>query len=511
VRAHPSSSPEVSSAEGPATGSGRGSALVVAVPGLIACCLGLWGAGTLSFDRDEAVTVSLARRPMPGILRVLPHFDVVHGAYYLTQHFVATALGTSEIALRTPSIIGTAVAAAGTAALGRRLMSPLGGLLAGSLYAAMPIAGFYAHVARQYAIVPGAAAIVTVLFLRALERETPRAYAAYAVGMSLLGVLHLFAVLLIPVHLLALACGRPARARVRAALVACAAAMIPLIPIMLVAWTQQSLIAWAKPPNIGTVILFVLDFAGGRPAAPVLILLMVAAWVPWHRHRRTEVAEPLGPVGVRTLATVWFLVPPALLMTISQFHPVYSPRYVLVSLPGAVLLATLGALRVPWRRVGAGLLIVAIVLTIPPNVRERRASSAIDQFREAAKIVHAGERPADVVVYLPGGRRAVAEAYPRYFSGVRDIALARSATKAADLTGTEVSAVTLRHRFETIAPQRVWLVAFSRYVVCGGTHDLSPMNQAKMAILTQSFQHQNCWAVNGMTVELYLRRPAAVR
>jgi mannosyltransferase len=207
---------------------------------------------------------------------------------------------------------------------------------------------------------------------------------------------------------------------------------------------------------------------------------------------------------VRALASAWFLAPPVLLLTLSLFHPVYSPRYVLVGLPGAVLLTTAGAVRVPWRRLGVAALIVAVLLMIPPNVNERRASSALDQFREAAKIVKEGARPGDVVVYLPGGRRSVAEAYPRSFSGVRDIAIARSATEAADLTGTEVSAATLRRRFETVAARRAWLVAFSRYVLCGRTQNLSPMNQAKLAILNQRFRRQGCWEVHGLTVELYL-------
>lgn len=538
MHAHPSSSPRVCSPGN--TGSegspARISALsarirgwppdgmfVVAIPGLIAFCLALWGAGALSFDRDEAITVSMARRSVPDIMRVLPHFDVVHGLYYLTQHFVVAVLGTSEIALRTPSIIGTAVAAAGTAALGRRLISPLGGLLAGSMYGAMPIAGFYAHVARQYAIVPGVATVVTLLFLRALERASRRAYAAYAVGMAVLGLLHLFAVLLISAHLLALLCSRPTRAQVRAVLAACVAAVIPLIPLIMVASTQQNLIAWAKQPNVGTVIVFVIDFAGGRLAAAVVIILMIAAWAPWDRYRSrwagdrtagtdraelanlTEPARPAEPVGLRTLASAWLLAPPVLLMMVSLIHPLYSPRYVLVGLPGAALLAAAGAVRVPWRRLGVGVFIVAIALMIPPNVQERRPSSALDQFREAAKMVHEGERPGDVVVYLPGGWRSVAEAYQRSFVGVRDIASFRSAIKSANLTGTEVSASTLRRRFERVAPQRAWLVAFSRYVLCDRADNLSPMNQAKMAILTQWFQRRGCWEVHGLTIELYLR------
>lgn len=497
------------------------SVFVVTFSGLVAFCLGLWGVGAMSFDRDEAITVSAAGRSVPEIFRVLRHFDVVHGLYYLTQHFVAASLGTSEIALRMPSIIGTAIAAAGTAALGRRLIGSLGGLLAGVMYGALPITGFYAHVARQYAIVPAAATIVTLLFLRALERESARAYAAYVAGMVMVSLLHLFAVLLLAAHLLALLCGRPTRARVRAIIIAGVAVTIALAPLIVMAWTQQNLIAWAKRPSVGTVFGFVIDFTGGPLAASVVITLVIAAWVPWARSRSRKIGKREAgmdlrdtvaqPVGLRALASAWFLVPPALLMTLSLFHPLYSPRYVLVDLPGVALLAAAGAVRVPWRGVGVGALVVAIALMIPLNVRERRASYALDQFREAAQIVKSGERPGDVVLFLPGGRRAVAEAYPRDFAGVGDIAMSSSATAAANLTGTEVSAFVLRQRLKAAAPRRAWLVAFSRYVVCGGARNLSPMSQAKMVILAQGFQRQGCWELHGLTVGLYLRRAPRAR
>jgi mannosyltransferase len=479
--------------------------LVVAVPGLTALCLGLWGAGALSFDRDEAVTVSMVRRPVSGIWQVLPHADAVHGLYYLMLHFVAAAYGTSEFVLRLPAVIGTAIAAMGVAAIGHKLAGPLTGLLAGAMYGATPVAGYYAHDARQYTIVTATATLVTLLYLRALERQSPRAYVAYAAGLAVLGLLHLFAVLLIAAHLLALLCGRPTRARLAATVAAAASALVALTPLITAAWTQQNLISWATRPGIGTIGAFFVDFTGGRLAWPVLTALMITAWLPWPRRNKTD--ESGGPaVGLRTLAAAWFLLPPALLITVSQLHPVFSPRYALVSLPGAALLAAAGAVRLPWRSAGAGAFAVAIALTIPPNIQERRPSFAYDQFREAAQIVDAGKRPGDAVLFLPDGRRSVADAYPRAFTGVDDIALGVPAAQAAALTATEVSAATLRRRFEAAAPERTWLVAFSRYAVCRETYGLTPMNYAKVMMLDQWFWRQDCRQVHGLTVELYVRR-----
>lgn len=63
----------------------------------------------------------------------------MNGAYYLLIHPVIMVLGTSAAALRLPSVAAMAVAAAFTAALGRRLAGQAGlpapaltGLLAGS-------------------------------------------------------------------------------------------------------------------------------------------------------------------------------------------------------------------------------------------------------------------------------------------------------------------------------------------------------------------------------------------
>lgn len=512
---HPASPAVVGRPDGPepercpigAAPDGRRSVgiLVVAVPGLTALCLGLWGAGALSFDRDEAVTVSMVRRPLPDIWRVVPHADAVHALYYLMLHFVASAFGTGEFVLRLPAVVGTAIAAMGVAALGRRLADTLTGLLAGVMYGAMPVVGHYAHDARQYAIVAATATLVTLLYLRALERQSLRAYVAYAAGLVLLGLLHLFAVLLIAAHLLALLCGRPTRGRLVATIAAGASALAALTPLIVTAWTQQNLISWATRPGIAAIGAFLVDFTGGRLAWPVLSALMILAWLPWPRRNGTGHAGRQA-VGLRTLAAVWFLLPPALLIAVSRVHPVFSPRYALVSLPGAALLAAAGAVRLPWRNAGVAAFVVAVALTIPPNIDERRPSFAYDQFREAAQIVDAGKRPGDAVLFLPDGRRSVADAYPRAFARVDDIALAVPAAQAAALTATEVSAATLRRRFEATAPERTWLVAFSRYAVCRETYGLTPMNYAKVMMLNDWFWRQDCRQVHGLTVELYVRR-----
>ena len=143
--------------------------------GLIGLASGLYKLGVPSLWRDEAATIDAARRPVPQILALLQHVDAVNGAYYLLIHPVIMILGTSAVALRLPSVAAMAVAAAFTAALGRRLAGQAGlpapaltGLLAGVLFTAVPQVTRYAQDARAYALVTMLAVVAAYLLVRAL-------------------------------------------------------------------------------------------------------------------------------------------------------------------------------------------------------------------------------------------------------------------------------------------------------------------------------------------------------
>lgn len=501
--------PRLAGDRGPARTSRRpAGSVTLVVPALAALVFGLWGATAISYDRDEAITVGMARRPLWAILRTLRYDDVVHGLYYLGEHVVFLVFGDGELAMRLPSVLATMVAAAATAALGRRLISPLGGLLAGLLFVVTPTVGHYSHFARSYAIVAALATVVTLLFVRALERGTRRAYAGYALAMATLGVLHFFALLLIAAQLLTVLVSRERRPQLTAIAVGCGCAVIPAIPITLIARHQQALISWAKPPGLPDAAQLVISFTGGPLAATLVITLAAYGAI-----RRPPVGAPLrglgeaplhGPVGVRGLAVPWLVAPPVILMLVSQVHPAYASRYVLLCVPAVALLAAAGAVRLPWR-LGSGAVLVALALMMPLNIGQRQASDTLDQFRESAQVVHRGARPGDVVLFLPGGRRAIEDAYPSAFAGMPNIGQWKTPAQAHNLTGSEVGAATLRRRF--IPVKRAWLVAYTRYLNCTGrpARKLFPADQVKMDILTSGFSEERCWSLRGMIVREYRR------
>ena len=119
--------------------------------------------------------------------------DAVHGAYYVLMHVIAAAVGTSDTALRFPSLCAMVVATAFTAAIGAaalaqapgadhggRISIPaLTGLLSGMVFATAPLMVYYGQMARPYAFVTMFAVIASYLLLRAYPDGRWRWWSAY--------------------------------------------------------------------------------------------------------------------------------------------------------------------------------------------------------------------------------------------------------------------------------------------------------------------------------------------
>ncbi|OPG07883.1 hypothetical protein B1L11_29470 [Microbispora sp. GKU 823] len=203
-------------------------AVVTVVPAVLALAAGLWDLGGPPPWRDEAATVSAAVRTLPQLAHLLQSVDAVHGLYYALMHVVAGLSGTAEVALRIPSVVAGALAAAGTGALGRALGAPRAGLYGGVLLALMPIFSRYVQEARPYALTAAAAVGVTLLFLRVLRSPTSGVLAAYAAALTVLAYLNLFAFLVVGAHGVALILSRGPLLRWACAATPALAAVAPL-------------------------------------------------------------------------------------------------------------------------------------------------------------------------------------------------------------------------------------------------------------------------------------------
>jgi mannosyltransferase len=432
---------------------------------------GSWHLGTPSYWRDEAATLDAESRSIPALLHMLSNVDAVHGAYYLLMWPIVHTFGTSELALRLPSLLAMTVAAAGVAALGRRLHSSRAGLFAGLVFAVLPQVSRYAQEGRSYALVLTCAVAASYLLLRAttdscattgshgaaadLRRPTEdllrvtdgprrRWLIGYGAAIALLGLLNLFGLLLLAGHaIFLLACHR---ALLRRWLVTAALGCLPALPIVVLAWRQRDQLGWLTEPDAAAPADLTLWLAGSTGSVVVVSVLIGLG------------LRACSSTATAWLALPWLLAPPVLLLSAAEVAmPVYVQRYVTYCLPALALLVGGGLAAIT-----AAPRLIALLLTaglgLPTQLAQREVGGHGDTIRVAADILAAHEHPGDGVIYAcpschyPAMPREFAFAYPAAFARLDDLALAASPSASGTLRGAEADHINLD------GITRVWLI-----------------------------------------------------
>ncbi|MFF7375618.1 glycosyltransferase family 39 protein [Streptomyces massasporeus] len=455
--------------------------------------IGLWGLDRGGMWGDESVTFQVAQRTVPQIWRLLHEVDAVHGLYYLFMHAVLT-VHPSEVVLRLPSVCAATATAGLVAALGVRLAGPRVGLGAGVLYAITPMTGHYAQEGRSYALVAAGVAGATLLLVRAVDARGGRAWWPYGTVVALTCVLHELAVPVLGAHAVTLALLRaPGRVWSGWGRAAGAVALL-VLPLVWVSQGQAGQVAWLVPPGWDRVGRLARNFSPGQ-AGPVFLAALLLMAVGLRERRTAAVALPL------------LLVPPGILMTVSQVRPLYHDRYVLYALAGASLLVAAGAGRVAralgrvrfdGRRMRVGRRQVRVLLGVtgvlavtvtflnqlPVHRQDRSAAHRPDNLAGVSALAVRQIRPGDPVLFVPSVGRLAALAYPKGFQRVRDIALRESAPRSGTLFGLEANPAELRRRLASV--DRVWVVA-ARSVLDPHRSPPDPVERTKLAVLTEDF------------------------
>jgi mannosyltransferase len=176
--------------------------LTWAAPVVVTGAVGLLEIGGPQLWRDELASWSAANRTLPQLFAMLHNIDAVLGIYYVGLHLWMAVFGDSATAMRLPSVIAMAAAAAVVALIGRRLGGPVAGLTSGLVFALIPSVSRYAQEARPYAFATLFAALATLVFLRAMERPSWSRWALYTVVLAAAGAANLIALCVAAGHLI---------------------------------------------------------------------------------------------------------------------------------------------------------------------------------------------------------------------------------------------------------------------------------------------------------------------
>jgi mannosyltransferase len=170
------------------------------VPAVVMAVLGAVGLSGPALWTDELATWGMTVTPWAEMWPVLRWVDAVLAPYYAVMRLWSQLAGSSDVALRLPSLAAMISAAALVGALGARLAGPRVGLLAGLAFAVLPASTRYAQEARPHAWTVFAAALATYLLVRAVDHPVWWRFAGYAATVAVLGLLHVVAVLLLIGH-----------------------------------------------------------------------------------------------------------------------------------------------------------------------------------------------------------------------------------------------------------------------------------------------------------------------
>lgn len=383
-----------------ATPSADPGAARVPVPSAAAAgCLVLLGALVLvrlhsgsALWLDEALSVNIARLPLPGLFAALRQ-DGSPPLYYLLLHGWIALFGTGDTAVRALSSLFSVLALPVAYAVGRRLGDRRTGRSAALVLAACPFAIRYATETRMYALVMLLTLLAVLAVLRALRQPSVPRLAAVAGCAGLLALTHYWTLFLLAageiVLLLFAWRHRWCRPAVRVLIaVPCGGLLfLPWLPSFAYQ-ARHTGTPWAPAPTWHDAVGTLWQWAGPGPFGVALALLL-AALALW--------ALPRPPARQLLLLGLGALV---LGLVVSRVQGAgYALRYSAPVAATVLLVPALGIARLGARRGTAALAAVAVlglcVAVFSPLLGQRT------QARATAALLRAHLRPGDLVVYCP--------------------------------------------------------------------------------------------------------------
>ncbi|GIE55391.1 hypothetical protein Aoc01nite_07930 [Actinoplanes octamycinicus] len=472
--------------------------------GLLMLAVALRHATRPRLSWDEVTSAEVSQRTVGEIWTLIHHVDAVFGAYYWFLHFWTAIFGDGELSLRLPSILAMAGAVGLAAELGRRLFSPLIGLVSGLILVIIPNTSRYAAEARPYAFVCFFS-VLALLVLIELVTGKPRIslWVAYAVTILLLGGFHLVSLTTLAAHAVVVgiaAWRRHDRRLVRTWLLTVTLAILPLLPLVRFGTQQDGTqLHWVKPITVAGVRAMPTDIVGSSRLVWLLIgLAVLAAWRP---------ARRLAPIAVLALA------PFTVVAVVSALaSPMWVARYMLVVLtPLAILAAVALVADTPeprsvrellggrFFRIGAVLLLLAFVaLPAQQDIRRPTAKNGPD-YRGLARLVGEYQQPGDVIVYPPKNRamRAGMDYYlSRLPARPADVLFKTPAAQTGLLTADEFTDDAAR----VAGAPEVWLI------VADQRPDPLGARPGLRQLLTTQYTEAGRWHKKHATAVLYRRK-----
>ncbi len=341
---------------------------------------------TSSLWLDETVTWWMASGSLETLWQRGTEFSGGSPVPWLLPWASMKLFGTSEWALRLPSLLCMAGAVLVVAAIGRRLFDRGTGLCAAAVFAFHHVVHFEARNARAYALAMLGAALATLALLRWLERPGLLRALAYGACVALTVLAHFMFGGILIVHAAWVVIFRGVRGprwsvgEAAALLFATLAGIAPALVLLSGVSARAPGLMVSGVPYIEALLR---ELAPHATVASALTGLLVLGMMG--RMRRDPVAPPLARPTLLALALL-FLLPPIALFVASRWTPwqIFLPRYASWHAIGLALLVGWC-----WRQVagqGSRIILAAILFAMGSGAFLTR-SHFVNEWRGVSEAV----------------------------------------------------------------------------------------------------------------------------
>ncbi len=315
--------------------------------------------------------------------------------------------GDSEFVVRSLSVLFGILAIPAVYALGSRLFDRSTGLIASSLLSVHSFHVAFSQEARSYSLLVFLLVLATYVLVLAMESDHEAwRWLLFAFSAALCVYAHIFAVLVLAAHALAIVLPRPYRVRLsNAAMAAFVFGLLiaPMAAFVLLHHSDQ--INWVPQPALGEVIDFLRLLTGGGGIVLMVAYLVLAGAAFWRREEGEDAGKQNWSLR---LLGLWLVLPPGLTLLASAIKPIFFPRYMVMCVPALVILAGRGIVklsRIPAVKNWAAAAALVLVLSMSAwGTRQYfvNLSDETSDWRSAVAYILSHQRPGDgIIFYIP--------------------------------------------------------------------------------------------------------------
>jgi mannosyltransferase len=355
---------------------------------IVAAALRLYHLGTRSLWFDEGFSAGIALMRWPDFLRTNSAYSANMAFYYLLLK-LWLPLGNSDAWTRGLSALLGIACIPALYWLARKQFGSTAAIGAALLLATNAFHVKYSQEARAYSLVVLLVIVSAILLLRAIERETTRAWLGWSLVAALAVYAHTYAVLVIGAEVMWAWFAAPEQRR--SLFSAWRWMVLALVPYLVIMFRGGAgAIGWLRPFTLHDLAQTVVQVCGN--AGWILPSLLAAGcagafWLKGDGRRQF------------TLAALWAILPFVAVTIMSRFKPLLYPRYMIVCLPGIALMAAAAAARLPRWLTALWLVATAGVSLWASGLYYQRELLPPDDWRATTRYVLSQRSPNDLLVF----------------------------------------------------------------------------------------------------------------